>query len=142
MEFTGAVLVCNKKITNAIENYREIEKEWDDIWIPIVKGLIDEYKELSWWKKFWHDGSAFGVYDYQYVMCIKYGAKVNGKFDSVEKNLLNAGLITQEIYGIFETYFNSYDHSDTLEVLVKCGEPVYLNPQQASFVNKFYKEEI
>lgn len=142
MEFTGAVLVCNKKITSAIENYRKTEKEWDDIWKPVVLRLNKEYGKLSWWKKMWHDGSAFGLWKWQYVLCVKHNAKnVTCKWDRVEKNLLDGGVITQGTYDKFKIYFNTYDYCDTLETLSICGEPVYLNTQQAAFVNRFYKGE-
>lgn len=141
MEFNGAVLVCNKKIKNACENYNQIEEDCYSILNPLIKGLKEEYRNLCWLKRLLHDNSLFGLWDYQYALRVCHKAKVECKWDRVEENLLSGGLITKETYREFGKYFNNYDYTNDLSEMIKCGEPVYLNPQQASFVNKFYKEQ-
>lgn len=145
MEFNGAVLVDNHKIENALENYKLLKEEY----LKIEKGcqdkLSEEVGDLTWWENFKCDVS----YDWKKVYLCRYEHLFEVKdpdfYFSYLYKFYKIGLITRETlykYRAVEEYNNHYVKKEiykTLKTLEQAGTTVYLNPEQADFVNTFYK---
>ena len=142
MNFDGAVLVDNKRIQNACDNYKVMDKERDSYINNYITTLTKEFEDLSWWQKFWYeDCPVWGLEKFQYVLKKKYGVgyRSNWTKDTL-RGLYQGGVISEEDYDKLNF---GYYHNIMVDLMtmVRCGEPVYLNPQQARFVNKFYEDE-
>ncbi len=142
MEFNGAVLVDNQKIENALGNYKLLKKEYDSEIVRCEEKLASQIGDLSWWDNFWKY-KRYG--DWANVYIHKYNGHVSSVFyDDWIYNFWKIGLVSEESYKKFEdigeNYYYYLKYLRPLGSLVKAGTPVYLNPEQAGFVNTFYKE--
>ena len=142
MDFNGAVLVYNKRIQNACDNYKVMDKERDKFIKSVTDTLTQEFEGLSWWQKFcYNDDPLWGLEKFRYVLKKKYKVRVISNWHKYDLDSLYQGhVISQEDY---DKYDFGYHHGTSIDLmtLIRCGEPVYLNPQQARFVNRFYEEE-
>tara|TARA_S200002703_G_C3697206_1_gene214092 strand:- start:62 stop:520 length:459 start_codon:yes stop_codon:yes gene_type:complete len=148
VEFNGAVLVTNQKIENVLENYKILKEEYLKIEKYCQDELAAEVGDLTWWENFKCDS---GCYDWAKVYLCKYSHLITIKdpdfYFSYLYKFYKIGLIDKETlykYRTVEKYDNHYTKRDiykTLKTLVQAGTPVYLNPEQADFVNTFYKEK-
>ena len=131
--FNGAVLVSNKKIINALYwnktyfNYNN--KRMRDL-KELAKEHVKHWGKLKRWfnKNNHYDDQDFGIFVSNYI----------NMFDGFEDGYLKAGLICKKEHKIL--YHHSYSRMDCyhdLLAMVECGEPVYLNPTQAKFVNEW-----
>lgn len=142
MEFNGAVLVSNRKIENALNNYLSLKSEYEKEIKRCEDKLASQIGDLSWWDNFMYkdgDKDWFKVYERKYK-----GKYLRFWRNTWLENFRSVGLVTMETYKVYEyiddnlPYYGKY--ASELKSLVQAGEPVYLNPSQASFVNKFYVE--
>ncbi len=143
MEFNGAVLVSNHKIENALNNYTSLKREYEKEIKRCEDKLASQISHLSWWDTFMCDE---GDKDWFKV----YKRKYKGKYlrfwrNAWLENFRSVGLVTIEEHKDYEyidcnlPYYDRYTRE--LKSLVQAGEPVYLSPEQASFVNRFYVGE-
>lgn len=141
MEFNGAVLVTNQKIENALENYKLLKGEYESEIARCEERLALEIGDLTWWNNFWK----YSRYsDWVNVYIHKYKGYVDS-FGGNDwfYNFYKLGLVEETTFqklrdiSINHIYYHRKDVS--LTSLVQAGTPVYLNPEQADFVNTFYK---
>lgn len=141
MEFNGAVLVANQKIENALKNYTSLKREYEKEIKRCEDKLASQLGDLSWWDNYiCNDGDEdwFKVYkrkyNGQYYRCFS-----NNWLD----NFQSVGLVSEESYKkLKDMGENCYRYTKQfwpLSSLIRAGTPVYLNPEQADFVNTFYK---
>ena len=148
MEFNGAVLVTNQKIENALENYKLLKEEYLEIEKGCQDKLVEEVGDLTWWQNFKCDSRDK---NWEKVYFCKYSHLITIKdpdfYFSYLYKFYKIGLIDNETlykYRTVEKYDNHYTKKEIykiLKTLVKAGTPVYLNPEQAAFVNTFYKRK-
>ena len=142
MNFDGAVLVDNRRIQNACDNYKVMSRERAEFINKFITILTQEFEGLSWWQKFcYNDDPIYGLEKFRYVLKKKYGVDYYSNWYEHDLiGLYKGGVISQEDYDKLNF---GYYHNIMVDLMtmVRCGEPVYLNPQQARFVNKFYEDE-
>lgn len=144
MEFNGAVLVDNQKIENALGNYKLLKEEYLEIEKGCQDKLAEEVDNLTWWENFKCDSRDK---NWEKVYTQKYKGYVSSIFyDDWIYKFWKIGLVSEESYkkfeGMGENYYYYIKYFRPLGSLVKAGTPVYLNPEQADFVNTFYKENL
>ncbi len=142
MEFNGAVLVANKKIENALSNYTSLKREYEKEIKRCKDKLASQIDDLSWWDNFMCEE---GDKDWFKVYKRKYKGWVSKYYKAWLFRFKGIGLVTEEFHAKHEDMdLNHYYYEKevyTLRSLSRAGEPVYLNPEQASFVNRFYTED-
>ena len=141
MEFNGAVLVDNNKIKNACDNYRAWCNSWNNDILPVARKVTAKYEKLSWWTTMFDSR-----WDSEFYKVMKHVYKVNTFRKSILCSLNETGLINNSLYDKYvdiEEYLipSNSRMCSSLQSMIKCGEPVYLTPEQCVFVNKFYKED-
>ncbi len=138
--FEGAVLVNNDKIRNALGWYRLVFNLNNKFKREVEAEAKEIGKNFTKWQKFWH------APEYRYHSDIHmdlFRSKYTKGFCAMEWGYHRAGIIGKRAYDLLmdhrqEKHDNTYSN---LLAMVYCGEPVYLNPVQAVFVNKWgYKE--
>lgn len=139
MEFNGAVLVSNRKIENALSNYTSLKREYEKEIKRCEDKLASQIGDLSWWDNFMcKDGDD----DWFKVYKRKYKGWVSTYHKAWLYHFKEIGLVTESFHSKYEDIdLNHYYYEKevyTLRVLSRGGEPVYLNPAQASFVNGFF----
>lgn len=142
MSFSGAVLVDNKRIQNACDNYKVVSEERNEYVNKFIDILTQEFEGLSWWQKFcYNDDPLWGLEKFQYVLKKKYKVFYGGRYSKHNLDGLYKGLVISE--EVYDKYNFGYHHDKRYDLMtmIRCGEPVYLNPSQAEFVNRFYNEE-
>lgn len=147
MEFNGSVLVDNKKIQSAIENYLEVKTEYLAEEKRCQEVLAAQIDTLSWWEKFWlADYDDWGkVYHtkYDHLFVIRdhkyYGSWLYRfyKIGLLSKDTLDKYRSVEE----YDSHWSKRNLAGTLETFISAGEPVYLNEEQAKFVVDFCVEE-
>lgn len=144
MEFNGAVLVDNQKIENALENCSLLRLEYDLEISRCQEKLASQIGDLSWWDHIMCEGRRK---KWEKVYLRKYNGYISSVFyDDWIYNFWKIGLVSEESYKKFEdmgeNYYYYIKYFRPLGSLVKAGTPVYLNPEQAGFVNTFYKKGV
>jgi hypothetical protein len=136
MNFNGAVLVDNSKIYKAIDNFKEAYNENSAKMRNYTSRGTERYNDLSFWQKFWHSNE-FGTKCTTYLRAV---SKVDSVWD-VTAGMVVLGWLTHE-EGNFYRNRTSYKtiHNNLLD-MIEVGGPVYLNPEQAGFVNKYYRDK-
>ena len=135
MEFNGAALVANKKIKTALNVYY-MYKSSNDRRVRLLKQqarqLVDNMHPIKKWlyeNNNYKEDMLIGIFISKYM----------GMFDGFADGFLKAGIICRKEYKAI-SYSVPPSFADELSSLVACGEPVYLNPKQASFVNLWSKK--
>lgn len=141
MEFNGAVLVDNNRIKNACDNYRTWCNNYNKDIVPVARKVTEKYNTLPWWTTMFDS-----KWDSEFYKVMKHNYKINDFGKSHLSALNEAGLIDCTLYDKYtdiEDYLNPSNSRmcSNLQSMIKCGEPVYLNPEQCKFVNMFYKED-
>lgn len=140
MEFNGAVLVDNKKIRNACDSYRTWCNDYNKDIVPVARKVAEKYKTLSWWTTMFDSR-----WDSEFYKVMKHVHKLNDFRKSHLECLYMVELIGHSLYDKYadiEDYLSPSNSRmcSNLQSMIKCGEPVYLTPEQCKFVNMFYKE--
>lgn len=131
--FNGAVLVCNKRIEAACNidiTYRNANKRRI---LELEAMGIEEAKTYNKFIKWLYSGGSFHNKYYD-IFVNKY----TNIFDTKADAFIRAKFICYKEYLILNAHL--YDYKATrneLLAMIKCGEPVYLNPIQATYVNSW-----
>lgn len=133
--FKGAVLVSREKIKKFLEvwdeNYSHYESKLKEARSWAIKYKDDYYDNLSSFKKLWHGKIRDG-----YALRWSAGKKLDCRyceFDMVYDILQDLGYLpSARRWGIMCWGVTEYNQ---IKNLYKCGEPVYLNADQARVVN-------
>lgn len=137
--FTGAVQVENEKIEESLRVY-SLWRSYHLKYIADLEVLASRHV-MSWGglKKWWHS-EFFGNCTHLDMFYDKYASQFD--YDRKPKALSRAGLISARELEYFEwNSFRSYSEpKDQLKELVTCGKPVFLNVEQAKFVNDWSSE--
>tara|TARA_R110000744_G_scaffold279551_3_gene391757 strand:- start:858 stop:1289 length:432 start_codon:yes stop_codon:yes gene_type:complete len=129
--FNGAVMVDSKKIRDALY-WNKTYYNYNNKRMRELKKLAKEHvKSWSRLKRWFNNDGYYDDLDFS----IFVGKYVN-MFDSLEDGYLSAGLICEKEHKVLR--YHSYSCMGTyhdLLSMINCGEPVYLNPEQARLVN-------
>lgn len=133
--FKGAVLVSREKIKKFLdiwdENYSHYENKLEEARSWAIKYKDDYYSSLSSFKKLWH-GKIKDGYALRWSAGKKLGCRYC-EFDLPYGILQDLGYLpSAERWRIM--WWNGSEHKQ-IKNLYKCGEPVYLNADQAGLVN-------
>lgn len=148
MEFNGAVLVDNKKIQSAIENYLEVKTEYLAEEKRCQEVLAAQIDTLSRWEKFWicKDYKDWAkVYHTKYanlfvIKDLKYHGSWLYRFYKI--GLLSKHTLDKcRLVGEYDSLWGKGNLAGTLKTFISAGEPAYLNEEQAEFVVDFCVED-
>lgn len=149
MEFNGAVLVDNKKIQSAVENYTKLRLDYLDEEKRCQDELASEINTLSRWELFKCNSD---FYDWAKVYYTKYKPLSVSVSPELQGSWLyrfyKIGLLSKDAldkYRLVEEYANDYTKCrivKTLGMFTLVGEPIYLNEEQARFVGYFCEQEL
>ena len=131
--FKGAVLVCNERIDNAVDQYLRYynsnQARMRELVIQAEK-LISEFSKFKYWVH-----SRKKDTDPNWNMFIRAYVPI---FDTQVDGFYHAGLICEKERKLLNSHrYNNLDTKCDLVSLIKCGKPVYLNPAQARWVNQW-----
>lgn len=134
MKFNGAVLVENKRINNAYNNYSKINEHHKEVLEAAKEKAIAEVDTWSGFAKWWYkDETPFDMWVKRYRLSF---------FCSSVHTLYHKEFMSEDTYNWCDrSAWGLKSDMNDLYAFVSCGEPVYLNPHQARLVNEFYKEE-
>ena len=132
MEFNGAVLVDNEKIQVAIDNANsewKIAKCLRQTARNVVSKEVESWSKFKrWWWKEDDDRGDFGIWLNRNSYMFEHEMWVYSRFGVINNKDFELWCDLWETVGLV---------GNELEALIGAGKPVYLNPTQARFVNKW-----
>lgn len=149
-QVNGAVQVLPEKLHKALLEYERQKQDLDDIVKIKTDYVINElYPKLTKFKKWWYgqpehlngNGQKF------YTACKAYGGSGYSEYNSLTQfsNLRELKFISEEDYNLCYKFYGYYGESSTyndLKAMLDCGQPIYVNPSQAKFINEYYRESV
>lgn len=148
-QFNGAVQVSPDRVRSALNNFIDIYRQSNGKIKESKQYLVknNQYKLNSfqrWWYGSKHElEQGEDVYKFKMMCRWHKDCKHTSMLDDYLLNLVDLGLITQEEYEdnakMFSWFRTCYRY---LKAMLDCGQPIYVNPSQARFINEYYKEGI